>query len=199
MKKLTALLLCTLVASSCTTIRKSTDQGPTKTPVREVSVTPALVYTQTQIPSPSPFATQEYFPPVTPSPTSFPGRVVVYNAKEWVSYTHLNTNDGLVRGMVYDIAMAPDGTLWFATPIGVSHFDGETWTAYTRGNGLIDSVANAVAITADGIVWVGTEDGVSRYDGETWQTFTTDDGLSGNYICSIATTTDAALWIGDRW
>ena len=75
----------------------------------------------------------------------------------WTSYT---VADGLAGNVVYSIAQAQDGTLWFGTDKGASRFDGETWRTYRHG--LLGSHVYAITLTDDGSVWFGTKGGVGR-------------------------------------
>ena len=91
-----------------------------------------------------------------------------------------------------------DGALWFGTyEGGVSRFDGQTWTAYTKDDGLALNNVQAIAVASDGALWFGTYGGgVSRFDGETWTTYVVDDGLADNKVYSVAMAPDGALWFG---
>ena len=74
----------------------------------------------------------------------------------WRSY---NVADGLAGNIVYSIAQAADGTLWFGTNRGLSRFDGSAWTNYRHG--LPSPDVYAVALGDDGQVWVGTKGAVT--------------------------------------
>jgi ligand-binding sensor domain-containing protein len=124
-------------------------------------------------------------------------QVVPFESTKWVEY-NAHFTDGLAKGMVYKIALAPDGVVWAATTNGVSRFDGDTWTTYARGDELIDAVANVIAVAPNGTVWVGTEKGVSRFNGETWQEYSVADGLAGNYTNAIAFGKDDTVWFGAK-
>ena len=87
------------------------------------------------------------------------GGVSRYDGKQWTSYT---THDGLAGNIVFSMARAPDGAMWFGTNNGVSRFDGKTWQNLTRRDGLFADSVYAVAVAPDGEVWVGTKRGVAR-------------------------------------
>ncbi|MEJ2150557.1 MAG: two-component regulator propeller domain-containing protein, partial [Chloroflexota bacterium] len=114
---------------------------------------------------------------------------------EWTTFT---TEDGLAGSTVYDIAVAPDGALWFATGGGgVSRLDPDgTWETYTTEDGLAHDVVWAIAITPDGALWFGTEGGLSRFDGDSWTVYTMEDGLGQDFVTSLAVAPDGALWVG---
>ena len=50
----------------------------------------------------------------------------------------IKVSDGLANKWVYGVATDRDGTLWFGTEEGVSHFNPKenTWTTYTHKDGL---------------------------------------------------------------
>lgn len=87
------------------------------------------------------------------------GGVSRFNGKQWHNYTH---NDGLAGNIVYAIAQAPNGDMWFGTSGGLSHFDGKQWQTFSRQHGLLDNHVYAVAVTPDGNVWAGTRHGVAK-------------------------------------
>lgn len=51
-----------------------------------------------------------------------------YDGRTWVQYT---TADGLVSDKICDIAIGPDGDIWFGSfDQGISRFDGKNWVSY---------------------------------------------------------------------
>jgi len=87
------------------------------------------------------------------------GGVAKFDGKVWRNYSH---KDGLIGDIVYSIAQAPDGALWFGTNGGLSRFDGEHWQSWSKADGLLDEHVYALAINASGNVWAGTREGVAR-------------------------------------
>ena len=95
-------------------------------------------------------------------------------------FTRSTTDDGLPGDRVFQVAAAPDGTIWAATDgpdrvdvtiqsdgtemisnpdllppaaaAGIAHFDGDAWTSYTSADGLLSDTA-AVFTGPDGTVW----------------------------------------------
>jgi len=88
--------------------------------------------------------------------------------------------------------------LWFGTPLGVSEFDGSTWTTYTTADGLAYNWVYAIAVDGVDHLWFGTHNGgVSEYDGSTWTTYTTyNSGLPDNRVLAIAVDGAGHLWFG---
>jgi ligand-binding sensor domain-containing protein len=137
------------------------------------------------------------------------GGVFRFDGKTWTTYT---TEDGLLSDTITAIALTPDGGLWCTNPHvmvgpdtttqgGISHFDGETWSAYSFEEMGVAEVGDygvlSLAVGPDDALWAGTDaSGVFRYDGETWTNYTEEDGLAGKLVASIAVTPDGALWFG---
>lgn len=86
-----------------------------------------------------------------------------FDGKKWTNYT---TRDGLAGNIVFSMAQAPDGAMWFGTNNGVSRFDGKKWQSLTRRDGLFGDSVYAVAVAPDGEVWTGTKRGVARIGNE---------------------------------
>jgi ligand-binding sensor domain-containing protein len=92
-----------------------------------------------------------------------------------------------------------DNSVWFGTwGGGVSRFDGNSWTSYSRPDGLAGNIVYAIAQESDGALWFGTNRGATRYDGKAWRNFTARDGLAGDNIYAIAIAPDQAVWLGSK-
>src|SRR5262249_7925565 len=59
------------------------------------------------------------------------------------------------------IAEGLDGTMWVATPDGLSAYSRGTWRTYTTRDGLPSNDVNSVFVEPRGIVWAGTTDGLA--------------------------------------
>ena len=93
------------------------------------------------------------------------GDISRFDGRRWTAYTE---EDGLVHDHIMDIAIGPEGAVWFATAEGIARFDGERWTVYTEGNGLLSNVVLAIAVAPDGTVWAGMDGGLAGFDGQHW-------------------------------
>jgi hypothetical protein len=69
-----------------------------------------------------------------------------------------------IPSAVLKIFRAADGSLWFATLTGVTHYDGNTWAPLDEGDGLLAGVINAIAQDAKGAIWLGGANGLTRYE-----------------------------------
>ena len=74
------------------------------------------------------------------------------------------TADGLARDQINRIVRDSRGFLWFATPEGLSRFDGYRFTSYTINRGLPDRQVNDLLETRDGRYWVATGDGLCLFN-----------------------------------
>jgi ligand-binding sensor domain-containing protein len=111
------------------------------------------------------------------------------------TYVQYTVADGLASNYVTGVAVAPDGSVWFATGSGVSRCDGSTWTTYTVEDGLAAGTPQSIAVAPGGEVWVGTTDGVSRYlptDG-TWASY-----LSGVRAWDVAIDEHNTVWFASH-
>jgi len=79
------------------------------------------------------------------------------------------------------------------THLGVSRFDGSTWTTWTTSNGLPSNEVYTIVPGPGGEVWVGTSDGVGRFLDGSWTAYPrSETGIK--YVYSIAATKDG-VWI----
>ncbi|MBN2681238.1 MAG: T9SS type A sorting domain-containing protein [Bacteroidales bacterium] len=109
----------------------------------------------------------------------------VYNGSTWTTYT---TASGLADNIVFDIAIHPDGSVWFATYNGLTKKVGSTWTTYNTSNSdLPHNCCNAVAFDDDENIWIGTNAMLAKFDGaSTWQIYSTvDSSIPNMYVRSL--------------
>ena len=152
------------------------------------------------------------------------GGVSRYDGHEFVTFT---TDDGLVNNSVSSIVEDRQGNLWFgtekpgasrhdgqttrqrhvllgkATRLGVSRYDGQTFTTFTTEDGLAYDDVSSIVEDRQGNLWFGTGwwpapdvGGVSRYDGQTFTSFTTEEGLVHNTVWSMSEDREGNLWFG---
>jgi signal transduction histidine kinase/ligand-binding sensor domain-containing protein len=72
---------------------------------------------------------------------------------------------GLVSKVVLQIAVAHDGSLWIATPDGVSHMQNGHFQNYTAAEGLSSNQVFSVYQDRSGGVWAQTQAGIDRLVG----------------------------------
>jgi PAS domain S-box-containing protein len=77
------------------------------------------------------------------------------------SYT---TAEGLARDSVNRIVQDSRGFLWFATPEGLSRFDGYRFINYGVEQGLPHRSINDLLETRSGVYWIATGDGLCRFN-----------------------------------
>jgi ligand-binding sensor domain-containing protein len=74
-----------------------------------------------------------------------------------------NVKDGLANATVYAAEQDKDGFIWFATPTGVSKFDGKRFRNYSKKDGLTDNDVVKLAADQKGRVWFFTLNGYPSY------------------------------------
>ena len=97
---------------------------------------------------------------------------------------------------IKDILASADGSIWFATTIGLAHLQNGQWTLFGVNAGLPSNRILCLAEERDGsrnVLWVGTDKGLARWDGSTWSVFDVrTTGLPHERITSLlALQTDA--------
>ena len=121
--------------------------------------------------------------------------VVCFDGESWQRY---RVQDGLAHNRVYDVAAAPDGSLWFATQGGVSRFHRDHWTTYRMADGLRYDAVYGILVAQDGEIWCSHGPGsyLSVFDGTAWRHITSADGMPLGRVRAIAQTSDGVLWFG---
>ncbi|WP_020535972.1 ligand-binding sensor domain-containing protein [Lewinella cohaerens] len=107
-----------------------------------------------------------------------------------------------------------NGNVWFGRDgLGVTKYDGKTFTHYTRKDGLSNNNILSILEDSQGHFWFGsrhtripeegnpnsfvdsTDAGLTHYDGKTFTTFMNTDGLHGKIIGPIYEDRSGNIWI----
>ncbi|WP_236629878.1 diguanylate cyclase [Pseudohaliea rubra] len=93
-------------------------------------------------------------------------------------FTPVTSDDGLASDTVYDIHVAANSSVWFATGDGVSRFRDGEFRSWDRADGLATNRSVRIAETAEGTLWFGSlTNGLSVFDGEAFRTVGVAEGL----------------------
>lgn len=124
------------------------------------------------------------------------------------TYTKYTIADGLADNMINDIAFDNLGQVWVATDMGLSMFNGSTWTTYDKTNsGIPGEAIYYLAVTSENKVWLHSRDvngslgmGLTMKDGSTWATFNTSNSqIPDNDLRAIAADNIDQLWVGTNY
>ena len=75
------------------------------------------------------------------------------------AFTTYDTTNGLPSNTVASILDTADGTIWFATPNGLSALSRGGWRTYTARDGLPSNDVNTLYEDSAGNLWIGTASG----------------------------------------
>lgn len=114
---------------------------------------------------------------------------------EWTVYT---VADRIADNDVRDIDLDGNGSIWIATPSGLSLFDPESssWRNFDRKDGMVSDYLTSVLVTPDE-VWVGTERGVQVLERRSgiWRFFGSVGGRDRPYVMTLSLI-DGKVWAG---
>ena len=150
--------------------------APTRTPTRPAP-TATLV----------PLVTRTPLPTLTPVPTRVPAfaRCMTWQPEG-------------TEGPIWDIEIAPDGTVWVAAFHGVArlHPLRKEWVAVSVGEDEAGDQMRAISAGADGSVWLVTRlgEGVYRLEGDSWRHFAIESGLGSAWVNDVTQGPDGATW-----
>lgn len=92
-----------------------------------------------------------------------------------------------------------DGMWVGVTQLGISHWNGRTWTNYSTAQGLPSNVLHTLrTFPGEVSLWIGSEAGVTRFDGRSWGSFGVKEGELSPSIQAVARTSPAGFWFGGR-
>src|SRR6202008_4764232 len=118
---------------------------------------------------------------------------VRYDGRQFQRYT---AADGPADDDVSAILPTPEGIVWFGTESGLSRFDGQTYTNFTRAkHQLAYNRGDGIMLDGEGVLWSGGSAGVTRYDGHVWSTLSELDGVGGNRVVLHFQDEDGAFWL----
>ena len=109
---------------------------------------------------------------------------------------YLNVEHGMTSSFVNAALEDKNGNIWLGSYIGVSVYNGETFTRFTENEGLSNNLVRSVLEDKSGNIWLGTDGGVSVYNGESFTHYTETEGLSNNTVWSIAEDQSGNIWLG---
>ncbi|HEY2290966.1 MAG TPA: hypothetical protein VGM86_09725, partial [Thermoanaerobaculia bacterium] len=124
----------------------------------------------------------------------------VYNGRFWKTVDMPNREES---NSIHDILAGADGSMWFATSIGLARLHDGQWTLFRQGAGLPSSRISSLAEERDGartVLWAGTDKGLAQWNGRAWTALgSRAAGLPDERIRSLlALQTDQGpvLWVG---
>jgi signal transduction histidine kinase/ligand-binding sensor domain-containing protein/AraC-like DNA-binding protein len=109
---------------------------------------------------------------------------------------YLNVEHGLTSSFVNAALEDQSGHIWLGTYIGVSVYNGESFTHYTENEGLSNNLVWAIHEDQSGNIWLGTRKGVSVFNGETFTHYTENEGLPNNLVRAIHEDQSGLIWLG---
>jgi signal transduction histidine kinase len=111
---------------------------------------------------------------------------------EFSTYT---TASGLLSNSVTSISESSDGTMWFATPKGLSALSNGRWQSFTLRNGLPSEDVICLLADSMGVLWLGTSRGLASIrSGGAWAPNAVPDALH-EPIMGIEEDRNGGLWI----
>ncbi len=129
--------------------------------------------------------------------------VAVLSGTQWITYT--TQNSGLGNDYVYDVAVSPANVKWFAAyNMGVSRFDGTTWTNYTSADGVLIRTSH-VTVEPNGRAWFSSwngnvmvidDRGTADKADDIIAIYTPDDGLAHEQVNAMAVDGSGRKWFG---
>jgi signal transduction histidine kinase/ligand-binding sensor domain-containing protein len=110
----------------------------------------------------------------------------------------LTARDGLVNNFIRVIVQSRDGTMWFATDEGVSHWTAHGFVNYQMRDGLSYFSTRDLIEDRNGDIWVGTDRGLNHLHRSVFVHDTVTAALGDEKVWSIHEDPAGGLWFGTR-
>ena len=127
---------------------------------------------------------------------TFSNGIYVYNG-QGINTQHYTTKNGLAHNFINSLAIAPDGTIWAATRLGLCFYKDGKWTIY-RAKNMPQYEILHIVVDKQGLLWAATDNGLYHFDGKQWLLFTTKDGLADNYVKKIVVGLQGEIWLATK-
>jgi signal transduction histidine kinase/ligand-binding sensor domain-containing protein len=120
------------------------------------------------------------------------------------TFTTFGRAEGLPSDTVFSLADDSGGNIWFATPQGISRYNGTSFKLYSTLDGLpanrVLGINGGRSIFEDhrNNIWMSTDSGLVCFDGSGIKTYTTRDGLLNNRVLAVAEDRAGTLWFVTR-
>ena len=116
-------------------------------------------------------------------------------------YTKFTSEHGLCSNQLSALALAPDGSLWFASmDNGISSLQDGVFQNYTISDGLPSNVINDITVDSSGTLWIATDYDICSYDGQSWTTYPDtpmkEYETTTDYILADA---EGSIWCGSHF
>jgi len=110
----------------------------------------------------------------------------------------LTVSDGLVNNFIRAMMQSRDGSMWFGTDEGVSHWVANRFVNYTMSNGLSYFSTRAVIQDRNGDIWIGTDRGLNHLHNGAFVRDAATAALQEEKVWSIDEDSEGGLWFGTR-
>jgi hypothetical protein len=126
------------------------------------------------------------------------GEIGFFDGSKWVLFSG---KDYGLPGKPFDMAIAPDGSVWLAGRHALSRYQNGHWDVFPMP-GVTETAFPRLAIDSSGVVWVTTPlcycgNSINKFDGKNWSyimLWTTESTLD---VQQLLFTPDGALWAPD--
>lgn len=115
------------------------------------------------------------------------------------TYTKQSTSNGLINDNIQSIYQTQDGHWWVGTQVGISEYDGSSWTKYTVANtiGLASNDIRDFHQDPNGTLYIATAYGLTSIDNSgTVAHLYAGNGLAENLLAAVIySTIDSSLYM----
>ncbi|WP_439102105.1 diguanylate cyclase domain-containing protein [Congregibacter sp.] len=106
---------------------------------------------------------------------TYGGGALFMRGRDFQSFTK---DQGLISNVVYDIHRAVDGSIWFATDLGLSQLNGDEFKPWTVDDGLASNRIFDIAEDDKGNLWFSSlTNGINYFDGANIRHVGIEEGL----------------------
>jgi signal transduction histidine kinase len=110
-------------------------------------------------------------------------------------YEIFDTQDGMLSSEITALYQDEKGYLWIGSVVGLSKYDGYSFTNFTTADGLTSSYVRSILEDESGTLWVATHGGISFWNGQKFQPVNYKE-LGNELIWIFHLSPDGDLWVG---
>ena len=130
--------------------------------------------------------------------TSSSFQLLRYNGSQWDTFPAFNSLSSVNK--VYALAVDASNNIWIGSNMGLSKFDGTTFTTFNTANSTLKSDTILSLACGNGNVYAGTYHGLSVYNGSSFTHYSKSvNGMKSDSVNCIAIESATAIWLGNNY
>lgn len=112
-------------------------------------------------------------------------------------FTYFAPGSHILDGIVTAVEDNNGNTWFFSMTHGITKYDGNYFTHYTKENGLSDNPIMSIMVDRNDNLWIGTRyEGLNKFDGNNFTTYNSEYGMPEDKMSCTIEDKQGNIWVG---